>query len=90
MTVQHIYSRVKKIFPDVSLAEVVSLINEAFDDADDVLVDDDKRKKMNVVSGQYEYALGNDVITVKRVYYLNKDGDYKPIPLLIGDIDIGF
>jgi len=29
MTVQHIYSRVKKVFPDVTLAEVVALINDA-------------------------------------------------------------
>jgi len=35
------------------------------------------------------YPLADDVINIKRVFYLNKDGKYKPFPRLIGHIDIG-
>ncbi len=88
MTVQHIYSRVKKIFPDVEFAEVVALINDAFDDGDDILKGF-HMKKINVVNGQLRYPLGDEVIVVKRVFYQNKDGNYKPIPRLIGRVDTG-
>jgi len=88
MTIQHIYSRVKKIFPDVTLTEVVALINDAFDDADNILRGM-HRKKINVVENQLLYPLADDVINIKRVFYLNKDGKYKPFPRLIGHIDIG-
>ena len=37
MTVQHIYSRVKKVFPEITLPEVVAVINDAFDEGDDIL-----------------------------------------------------
>jgi len=88
MNVQKIYSRVKKIFPNVTLPEVVELINDAFDDGDDMLKGR-HRLKLNVVEDKLLYALPGNVIEIKRVFYLNSDGNYKPFPRLIGEIDIG-
>ena len=88
MTVQHIYSRIKKIFPDVTLPEIVALINDAFDEGDDIL-NGIHKKKINVIKNQLFYALPDGVIDIKTVFYLNSDGVYKPFPRLIGSIDIG-
>jgi len=90
MNVGYIFSRVRKVFPEVSLAEVVALINDALDDGDDILGAGVKTKKISAVSGKYDYPLGYDVIKIKRVFYLDADGDYRPIPKLTGDIDVGF
>ena len=89
MTVQHIYSRVKKVFPEVTLPEVVSLINDAVDGGDDILRGK-HQLKLSVVKDKLLYALPDNVFDVKRVFYLNSDSVYKPFPRLIGKIDIGY
>lgn len=88
MTIQHIYSRVRKIFPAVTFPEIVALINDAYDDGDQFLTGYN-RKKINVVKGKLLYTPGDEVISIERVFYLSKDNKYKPIPRLIGNIDIG-
>jgi len=88
MTVQHIYSRIKKIFPNVTVPEIVALINDAFDDGDDLLKGK-HRFKINVVEDKLLYPLPDNVIEVERMFYLNSDDEYKPFPRLIGKIDIG-
>ena len=89
MTVQHIYSRVKKVFPEITLPEVVAVINDAFDEGDDILRGK-HQLKINVVKDKLLYALPDNVFDVKRVFYLNSDGLYKPFPRLIGSIDVGY
>lgn len=83
-----IYSRVKKIFPEVTFPEVIALINDAFDDGDDILQGLHKTK-ISVVDDQLLYTLPDEVINVDRIFYLNSDSVYKPFPRLIGKIDVG-
>lgn len=89
MNVGIIFSKIKKVFPDVTQRKVIEFINEAVVSELPDILNEEKRIFVDLVADERFYKLPEDVIKVNKVLIKNFDGVFVPIDRLVGSVDTG-
>jgi len=88
MRVDTFFSRVRKVFPEATLSEVIEIINAAMLEHGDLLGQRGVAY-ISTVSGKRYYSLPDNIRDITSVYYADSDSNYRKIKRLIGSIDVG-
>ena len=89
MNIDYMYRRVKKVFPNCTLREVVELVNEGMREAGDVL-GDETYTTVTLVDGQRFYDLGDTLISeILEVSYMDAEDKYRPISRYVKRPNLG-
>jgi len=83
MTIDYIFQRVKKVFPNATLREVVELVNEGMRETGDVL-GAETYTTIDVVDGQRYYDIATletdtTISQILEVFYMDSEDKYRPI-----------
>jgi len=87
MVVEELYTSVKRVFPDVTIADCVRLVNEALQSESSEITDIHNVLFIDVVANQRYYRLPDHVNSVETVWFMDSEGEYRRISRLVGVID---
>ena len=82
-TLTEFFLQTRQTFSDVLFPEIITHINEAYDDGEKFLIGD-YNLEIDLVGGKLSYLLAPGTIVVKDVYYKDSNGTYQLIPELLG------